>query len=446
MMKFFKVAIFYTFIVIFCIVIYAYIYAVKINQPVSLGLIIDTMGFGIGSGPSNNGYAILVEWKWIISYVLYALLGAAPIIAGMISNVKYNLLKENKDIFWLSILLIIVLIYISARHSTYIYYNAGGKMMNLCGRYVAYTTPLLAICWFRTCDLSERYILKVARKIYAGITGIVIVWGAYELLYVFSPGVEQSSGWLTGIRAADNAGFTNLGIVFCWMYCVGIWVLICTERIIGILIICILLSINSFSAVLTCEKYHSAAFVYSELMKELCDREGNGTISVLCTEFADYDRMYQFKWFYNIDGKTERIRIVRAPIELIDPCRLEQKCDEYLFLIKTELVDSEIYQKNIDLITGDLNKEYVLLEWDKNRFYRDESKLDVLFTEENQVRLSCEGNNQLMFICGRYLLPVEYEAEGNQVFVAVDKKYFEDDIVCAYDLSELSLREVVLER
>ena len=193
----------------------------------------------------------------------------------------------------------------SARHSTHVDYNEGGKMINLCGRYVAYSTPILAICCLRIGEFSKVINRKcIIRRLLSGIIiGWSGVWLPYFLLYVFSPGVEQSTSWLTGIRAAENAGFTNFGIELCLIYSICILFILVVDYRISIGIICVLMCVNSFAAILTCEKYHSKDFEYSKMMKELFSEYQNDTIAVLCTNSADYENLYG-KWlFYQVGHK-----------------------------------------------------------------------------------------------------------------------------------------------
>lgn len=267
LLSFVKEGIVYTAAVVLSLLAYAWIYALRTDQPFTLDLLTGTMGFGAASGPSNNGYAMSAGWIWIMSYVLYALLGAVFAIVGMIADMKADLLKKNSQIVALIGILILVLIYVSARHSTHVDYNEGWRMISLCGRYVAYATPLLSICWIRTCNPAEKESAGIARRIGAGAAGMAIVWVAYELLYVLSPGVEQSASWLTGIRAADNAGFTNMGYGFCAIYSIGICAVLLLDRRIGILLISLLMTANSFWAVLTCDRYHAKDYEYSYMMK-----------------------------------------------------------------------------------------------------------------------------------------------------------------------------------
>ncbi len=80
--RFMLSAIIYTFVVLICIFGYAFIYAQRTALPFT-DAIIGTMGFTTGSGPANNGYAVLVDIKWVLCYVLYALLG------GGTNNCRY---------------------------------------------------------------------------------------------------------------------------------------------------------------------------------------------------------------------------------------------------------------------------------------------------------------------------------------------------------------------
>ncbi len=438
---FFTQAFIYTCFILACIVLYAWIYVLRVNQPFSFDIILGTMGFTTGSGPSNNGYALSVEFKWLMSYALYALLGSILIIAGMVSNAGYNLLKKNRDIIILCFVLIMALIYVSARHSTYVDYNAGGKMMNLCGRYVAYTTPLLAICWMRTRDFSDCATKKIMRKICGVIIGISIVWGAYEMLYVLSPGVKQSTSWLTGLRAADNAGFMNLRAAFCVMVCVGICIVIVANIRIGICVVCILMSVNSFSAIFTCEKYHTRDYEYAIVTKRFCDRHKYDNAVVLCTD--ELDNIYINTLFYEYGDVFSKISIwplTSAGQQLY----FDNSSGNYLFTLDSASVDKNAYDVNRDLFEGDLKERKIFLKWNKNRFQNTQKELPILSINDEQIRISCEYNDTLAVVCGSYFLPVWYEEEEDQIIAVIDKGYIEEDIIYVYNLSDLTMSKLIL--
>lgn len=442
--SFVKEGIVYTAVVVLSLLAYAWIYALRTDQPFTLELITGTMGFGIGSGPSNNGFAVSVEFKWVTSYVLYAVLGAALIIVGMIINTKADLLRKNREIVTLIMLLLTALIYISARHSTYVDYNKGGLMMNLCGRYVAYATPLLAICWMRTCSLERGAAVSNGRKIAGGIVGTVIVWASYELLYVLSPGVEQSSSWLTGIRAADNAGFTNMGHAFCLIYCIGIGIILFTDYKIRILVISLLMMINSFSAVLTCEEYHARDYEFSGMVKALLGRHVHDNINIMCIDGVDYSFLNGYLRFYEIDDWYDEI-VIRNISDLEQALYFDSESSGYIFALGTSSLNHDVYERNQDLYEGDIEQRNVFLRWDRERFRDDERKPEVSYEDENEVRISCQGDNRTIFVCGSYILPTRWEEEENQVVAVIQKDLLEDDAIYIYDIGELTVDELQLD-
>lgn len=441
--SFLREGFFYTFIVVICIIAYAGIYAIRVKQPFTLDLLTGTMGFAAASGPSNNGYAMSAEFKWILSYVLYAVLGAVFVIVGMIADTKKGLLEKNRAIVILNMILIVVLVYVSARHSTHVDYNEGTKMMNLCGRYVAYAVPLLAICWIRTCNITEKASASLARKVGGGFIGAAIVWVSYELLYVYSPGVAQSPSWLTGIRAADNAGFTNMGHMFCWMYCIGICVLLFTNRRISLCVIAALMTANGFWAVLTCDKYHAKDYAYSSVMKQFLDRHLHEDIDILCMDREDFTFMQNYLLFYRVGDRFDSIDVLSIT-DLGQPRYFSSNEYKYLFAIDTEELDLTVYEQNHDLYEGDIKQRNVFLRWESGRFRDSDRAVDVSWLDGNQVQISCEGDNWTMFVCGTYILPMRQEIEENQVVATVAEEALEEDIVYIYDIRNLTVSELRL--
>lgn len=441
-LTFLRDAFLYTFFVVSCIGIYAWIYAVRTSQPFSLDIITGTMGFAVGSGPSVNGYAMSAGLNWVASYALYALLGCAPIIAGMISDSERRLWKENRRLFLLCGMLILVLIYVSARHSTHVNYNEGGKMMNLCGRYVAYATPLLAICWMRTCAFSKKHMARPMRMLLGAVIGIAVVWSAYEALYVHSPGVEQSASWLTGIRAADNAGFTNLGILFCWICCIGICITVASNRRIGIGVICILMCVNSFAAIMTCEKYHPKDYAYSAVTKKLVRRHKNDEVAIVCTD--SLDKTYLKVQFYENGDSLKGISVWSVP-DLNRPLYIQSHEGNYLFALKTAAIEPMLYQTNMDLFEGDFDDALVFLKWDDDNFETVYRETKVSYERDGHIRVSCEGNKNLVFISGTYLFPAAYEAEENQTVSDIEIQYLKTNTISIYDLEHLTVSQVTLE-
>lgn len=104
--NFIEIALIYTIFVVGCIILYALYYASRIDAPFTFKLLTDTMGFSIGTGPANNGYTLMAEGKWLVSYLAYALLGAVPIIVAMIGTVKRELLCKNQAIYAVNLALV----------------------------------------------------------------------------------------------------------------------------------------------------------------------------------------------------------------------------------------------------------------------------------------------------------------------------------------------------
>lgn len=315
-------------------------------------------------------------------------------------------------------------------------------MLNLCGRYVAYATPLLAICYYRTCDFDLKGSEVLGRKIVAGIIGAIIVCAGYEYLYVQSPGVEQSSSWLTGIRAADNAGFTNLGFGLCVVYCVSFIAVVFLNHKASLILITVLMCIHSFAAIFTCEDYHATDYSYSSMIKKFCNNHEDEKTVVYCTDGTDYTFQVGYLRFYNVTGRLDNIYIgsltdIQSPIYFD-----ENECD-YLFSIETVDIDRNIVEANQSLYEGDIEDPAIYYKWNSNDF--DNCKVDVgiSYLEGNSVEIYCEGDTNMLFVCGTYVLP--RIVDGKYVRAKLDIDQLSEKVVSIYNLKNLTVCNIELD-
>lgn len=103
------------------------VYCLKNNILPTFGLLKDSLGFTTGSGPENTGYKILPELKWIVCYIAYTFIGAVYVIYLLYKlSRKVKLSCAEKIETWITGLIPVALIYVAARHSSFVSYNEGG--------------------------------------------------------------------------------------------------------------------------------------------------------------------------------------------------------------------------------------------------------------------------------------------------------------------------------
>ena len=111
-----------------------------------------SLGFSSGSGPENTGYKMLPQMKWIICYTAYPFLQAG-IIVGENLKIRWKDIPKSirENIIFLRIISLL-LIFVAARHSSLVDYNADG-MLKLLGRYVTYIVLIEIIIY----AITEKY-------------------------------------------------------------------------------------------------------------------------------------------------------------------------------------------------------------------------------------------------------------------------------------------------
>ena len=92
--KVFRQGCFYTAIVLACVLLYAFVYSISTEIAFSKETLLGTMGFIAPHGPEHTGYSMEADLKWVISYILYALLGAITIVVAIIIYAKQELVKK----------------------------------------------------------------------------------------------------------------------------------------------------------------------------------------------------------------------------------------------------------------------------------------------------------------------------------------------------------------
>lgn len=165
---------------------YAWIHSLRSGIPMSFSLLKESMGFSIGSGPSNSGYFLLPEFRWSTAYLLYVFLGIAVLLPVFVLRAKRIFVKYPAETIFFA-LFAAALIFVSARHSTY-GGLVNGMMIKLLGRYTAYISLFLYILWGKIIseeDIQEgRVPTKLLKRnaVFAGVE-LLALYVSYHALY-----------------------------------------------------------------------------------------------------------------------------------------------------------------------------------------------------------------------------------------------------------------------
>lgn len=194
---------------------YSLIYANINSLSLSIDLFKSVAGFYVSSGPETNGYTFTVEFKWVVVYGLYALVLLLPGVIAAVGNWKAKFKERtfiNKFVF-LTILTVIFMVYIAARHSTHIHYNHSGEvMLKLLGRYVGFASfsgLVLAVLMF---DKESKPIRKL-HALYIGLAASAALTLSYFILYEKLIW-QNEDGWLNTTRGSALGGYEIFGIAF----------------------------------------------------------------------------------------------------------------------------------------------------------------------------------------------------------------------------------------
>lgn len=258
-------------------------------------------------------------------------------------------------------------------------------------------------------------------------------------MYVKSLGVVQSPSWLTGLRAADNAAFTNLGVWCCWTYCIGIVIIAFANQYSVMLGLTALMLINSFLTVMTCEKWHQYDYDIAVMCQEFNKKHMEEEVTVICTESEEQVILSGQKLFYDVNDIYEGVGIISIS-HLEEPLWFEGDGYYYLFPVSSNTVGREIYQKNIDLFEGSLDQPYVFLTWNSHRFEEITRKIQVI-SQDGKIRISCEDNDNLVFVTDNYILPMKRE---NGQVIAELREGQVDTTVYIYDIGNLTVSKELI--
>jgi len=216
----------YTSVVLLLIVYYAHLVAQSQGAALNLAVIKKTIGFSQASGPDRVGYRFIPEARWLLCYGLYAFTGAAMILVSLLAGASRKRILENPCVCAGIGAIALILIYVSARHSTLAPYNVDGYMDRLLGRYVAPVTTLGVMLPYFTLPgavpASEAAPSRgsLLRSISAAAAGCAVVLGAWAVLYRNCLGFNMSKKFVLENRGFDLLAFSRIGFPAVCVYLV----------------------------------------------------------------------------------------------------------------------------------------------------------------------------------------------------------------------------------
>lgn len=420
-------------VIVFGVVI---VYSHQVDIPVSSKLIKDSLGFSIGSGPENTGYKVFPEIKWILSYMAYAFLCAVlPFYISILKSHEKVLDKIQKEDVIFLFLTTIAFIYVAARHSSFVDYNSGGRMLKLLGRYVSY------------CALSQIMILWVLLKANKErmknylITGILIAITvfSYLVLYVrilWNPEEE----WLYSLRGLDNAGFLKLGWLMVGYSIIAIFILFWKSTPRVFFLIYFFFCFAHIVSAIDADEYY--VHDYIRTTDKLVDLCGNRNISVYAIDNEAYLgslQSYSFLFHNQIEGDIWFLQAGFSANDMLFPEDSRERC----FVLNKSQVDYRKYSGS-EIMTCDQSDVFYYF-FNEDEFDNNTSTTvdDVLFDTEN-VYIKCEVNPEIKMICvvdNCIIVPREVE-DNYSIFRISNSNLGEESQIMLYDFTTMNKEDI----
>ncbi len=362
--------------------LYFLLYAARTGAEPTFELLKATMGFATKAGPESTGYALLPSGRWIICYLAYAILGNVLIVTHIIGRTDIQKLRAFKGHFYFIISLAVMLIFVSARHSTLVYYNEGGQMVKLLGRYITYITPLSVVVWAFLVDKTEANRTSKWRGRIAFLYGTAAIWIPYLILYrrkLWNPNED----WLSGCRGLENIGYLEWGALLCVTTGVCVLVVALAKRHLAVMIICVAMLAHSVAAMGTWEK-NNYMMGYAELMEDFLQAHQGERLYVYCNDSLNYVEALQMASFYNVDGRYDGVAVIPV-VWYESPMLLDDSIPLYFML--------------------NIENETVFWQWDASAFEEKGMNVTVEVTDD-RIHLSYEGNPNSICVFQGLIQPV----------------------------------------
>lgn len=413
-------------------------YCVKSGCKIDLEIVKLSLGFSSGSGPENTGYKMLPQMKWIICYTAYPFLQAG-IIVGENLKIRWKDIPKSirENIIFLRIISLL-LIFVAARHSSLVDYNADG-MLKLLGRYVTYIVLIEIIIY----AITEKY--KKEEKAIDRFFRIFMLVACTVFCYAILYGNfawKPAEDWLASLRGLENLAFLKLGYIFVIVTCI----LIVVSQVFGkkITVICWLLfaGVNVYCS-LDASEFYADNHSYIKATKELINEYGNEQVSVYSTDMENYlGSLQSFGFLYrgNLDGEFWFLQsgFSQSPIS-INPERVN------FFTLKNSMIDKEKYDKISDNVVKSDFSNVLYVRFGDNVFLLNRTNRNIEVTKtENEIVIKCkEEPSNIVLLVNQMIMPYQYE-DGACVY-HIERDWIGDTSKAVlYRFSDLTLTHIEL--
>lgn len=384
------------------------IYCIKSGQIINVDIIKSSLGFKSGSGPENTHYKMVPEIKWIICYLAYVFLSSGLVFGENIKN--YDIPKNVKANIVFIRMISIGLIFVAARHSSFIDYNEGGKMLKLLGRYVAYIALneiiVYAVCIEHSNVLKRREKNNVVRKLLNIVILIACTVFSYEILYN-EVLYKHENDWLFSLRGLENIAFLKLGSLFVGLISIAIIV----TQIWGkrSLLVCWLLfsACNIFCSV-NASDFYSENHNYIRTTQKLIEQYGDMDVSVYSTDEQKYIGSMQNYAFLLYKPMNAEMWFLQAGFSEY-PMGLSLDRVNF-FTINKDEVDMKKYNSISNNIVEDSQSNILYLKFDESDFEKQTNCDEIeILRGDREIRVSCkEKPSNIILVLDGQILPYEY--------------------------------------
>lgn len=434
--SFLKTCIIYTVSVLLCILGYGIYCSYRLETEFTFSFLTTTMGIDNGTGASHIGFDFFTEMKWIICYLAYTLLCTFPMVFVVTSFVrKSEKLRKNKGILIFFAVVSAVLIYVAARHSTYVAYNADGGMLKLLGRYVSYIAMLGVICLFLVWDydkiyLKQRILPLIGTVIYSLVIPYLLLYK--KLLW------DNESDWLDRVRGLENYAFLKGGWLTCILYILGsiLIVLLLKKKklILGSILLCVIFSLNYIVAMVTLEEDNVYIQQHRDV-KNFVDQNAGRETLVLCNEKQMYGNMLQIWAFYKDFNEPRTVWTTPIVYRENDVRQIDR--ENAWFMLKSDSIQIENWDEKQAGYINLPNSDYIFLDWDSSVFEEKLIETEIYYDAENRVLyVRFDGDENTVLMSGNNIFSAEYE-HGSWIAKIDTTKFSTDSIFRVYNFSAL---------
>ena len=330
----------------------------------------------------------------------------------------------------------------AARHSSLVDYNAGGLMLKLLGRYVAYIALIEIIIYgmhikYQNVD-KQKYSFRKSIVTFVLVACTVI---CYLILYkriLWNP----ADGWLDSLRGLDNIAFLKLGSIFLALVCIEIGLL----QIYGkkILIVCWILfaSINICCSV-DASRFYSENHDYIQSTRKLIKEYGAQKVSVYSTDVEKYIgalQNYSFLYHNQLEGEIWFLQagFTEEPINM--------STDRIVFFtIDKKNVDMEKYNEVPYAVIGNPKSKIFYFRFDESLF--EEKKnfdgIKIVKTDKEIIVTCGESETDIILVMNGEIMPCKYQ-DGAYIYKIDGELWDSVSEVVMYNFNDLTSMSIEL--